>query len=180
MMPSANDNTERQFRRQGFLDAMAQAASSVSIVATDGQAGRDGVIVSALTSVSADTPLPTLLVCLHQAGRVPAKLLSNGVFSVNLLADDHHDLAQRFAGRSTLPREDWFGPEWTGSRVPVLATALASFDCVVHASQLVGTHHVIFGAVRAVAIRPSGHPLIHAQRQFHRLGGLSSPKPTQD
>lgn len=181
-MPSANDNTEQQVRRQGFLDAMAQAASSVSIVATDGPAGRDGVVVSALTSVSADTPLPTLLICLHQAGRVPGKLLTNGVFSVNLLADDHHDLAQRFAGRSALPREDWFGSEWIGrdSEPPFLTSALAGFDCVVNASQLVGTHHVIFGAVRAVHIRASGRPLIHAQRQYHRLSSLSGPKPIQD
>lgn len=165
-------------RRQSFLDAMAQAASSVSIVTTDGAAGRDGIVVSALTSVSADTPLPTLLICLHQAGRVPAKLLSNGVFSVNLLADEHHALAERFAGRSPMPRENWFGPEWDDreSGAPVLAGALASFACEVSASNLVGTHYVIFGAVRAVSVRQGGSPLVHAQRQFRRLTTLSGPE----
>ena len=49
--------------RQRFLTGMSNAACTVSVVTTDGPAGRFGVTVSAMASVSADTPKPTLLVC---------------------------------------------------------------------------------------------------------------------
>ena len=48
--------------RQQFLHGMSHAASTVNVVTTDGVAGRHGVTVSAMVSVSADTPQPTLLV----------------------------------------------------------------------------------------------------------------------
>lgn len=169
---AAPDMDGRLARRQSFLDAMAQVANSVSVVTTDGAAGRDGVAVSALTSVSADTVLPTLLICLHQAGRVPGKLLANGVFSVNLLADDQQALADRFAGRGDAPRDAWFSDaEWQAgdTGAPCFGLALAVFECEVSQSSLVGTHHVIFGAVRAVHANRGGRPLVHAQRGYRRL-----------
>lgn len=161
--------------RQAFLDAMAQAAYSVSIVATDGPAGRDGLAVSSLASVSADGPQPTLLICLNQSSRVTAKLLTNRVFSVNLLHDDQQNLAEQFAGRTELSRDDWFaGAEWLpmGTGAPVFSAALSSFDCDILQTSLVGTHHVIFGAVRAVNSNPGGRPLVHAQRRYHHLPHL--------
>ncbi len=48
--------------RQDFLDGMSCVAATVNVVATDGPAGRAGVTVSAMSSVSADTEKPVLLV----------------------------------------------------------------------------------------------------------------------
>ena len=47
-------------RRSGsrFLLGMSHAACTVNVVTTDGVAGRHGVTVSAMVSVSADTPQP--------------------------------------------------------------------------------------------------------------------------
>jgi hypothetical protein len=45
-------------------NGMSHAACTVNVVTTDGAAGRHGVTVSAMVSVSADTPQPTLLVCI--------------------------------------------------------------------------------------------------------------------
>ena len=42
--------------RQQFLHGMSHAACTVNVVTTDGMAGRHGVTVSAMVSVSADTP----------------------------------------------------------------------------------------------------------------------------
>lgn len=158
--------------RQAFLDAMAQAALSVSVVATDGPAGRDGVVVTAMAPVSADAEPPSLLICLHRSGRAVEKLLANGVFSVNLLADSQLALAERFAGRSGLAREAWFADlqlDILETGAPLLVDALAGFDCEVTEASLHATHHVIFGAVRAVRLGPSGQPLVHAQRRYRRL-----------
>ena len=41
--------------RQDFLQGMSFVAATVNVVTTDGPAGRSGVTVSAMSSVSADT-----------------------------------------------------------------------------------------------------------------------------
>src|ERR1700738_2991156 len=74
--------------RQQFLHGMSHAACTVNVVTTDGIAGRHGVTVSAMVSVSADTPQPTLLVCIHHLSPVVSALLENGVFCVNVRRDD--------------------------------------------------------------------------------------------
>src|SRR5580704_10415994 len=86
--------------RQRFLLGMSHAACTVNVVTTDGAAGRHGVTVSATVSVSADTPQPTLLVCIHHLSPVSAALLENGVFCVNVLRDDQAHISDSFAGRS--------------------------------------------------------------------------------
>src|SRR6202789_4634791 len=78
---------ERALRQQ-FLHGMSHAACTVNVVTTDGVAGRHGGTVSRMVSVSADTPQPTLLVCIHHLSPVAEALLKNGVFCVNVLRDD--------------------------------------------------------------------------------------------
>src|SRR3974377_2195644 len=86
--------------RQRFLLGMSYAACTVSVVTTDGAAGLHGVTVSAMVSVSADTPQPTLLVCIHRLSPVAAALLANGVFCVNVLREDQAYISDSFAGRT--------------------------------------------------------------------------------
>jgi flavin reductase len=171
--PERGSGRDATPRRRQFLDAMALTAASVSVVTTDGPAGRDGVAVSAMSPVSADAPDPLLLVCLHHLGRVVDKVLANGVFCVNVLGDGHAAIADRFAGRADVARHAWFADlVWdrldTGS--PACRQAIACFDCTVAGHHLVETHHVIFGAVRSIRLDPEGRPLVHARRGFHRLG----------
>jgi flavin reductase len=73
--------------RDQFLASMGNAACTVSIVTTDGTAGRQGATVSAMSSVSADTPQPTLLVCINETSATVQAIKVNGVFCVNLLRD---------------------------------------------------------------------------------------------
>jgi flavin reductase (DIM6/NTAB) family NADH-FMN oxidoreductase RutF len=54
---------------------MRRVASSVTVVTTDGAAGRFGTTVSAFSSVSADPP--TVLVCLFAQSRI-AKATGQG------------------------------------------------------------------------------------------------------
>ena len=60
-----------QLRAQ-FLSGMSHAAATVNVVTTDGPGGKFGVTVSAMSSVSADTPKPTMLVCVHNASPAAA------------------------------------------------------------------------------------------------------------
>src|ERR1700677_5178056 len=85
--PSQPMPADRALRQQ-FLLGMSHAACTVNVVTTDGIAGRHGVTVSAMVSVSADTPQPTLLVCIHHLSPVASAVLENGAFCVNVLRED--------------------------------------------------------------------------------------------
>ena len=78
-------NTDPDLRAR-FLAGMSHAAATVNVVTTDGAAGRHGVTVSAMSSVSADTAKPTLLVCVNEASASAAAILENGIFCVNVRA----------------------------------------------------------------------------------------------
>ena len=82
--------------RQHFIDAMRQVASTVTVVTTDGPAGQAGATVSAFSSLSADPP--SVLVCLKADTRIAETVAGNGTFCVNILSEDHVEIAQRFAG----------------------------------------------------------------------------------
>jgi flavin reductase (DIM6/NTAB) family NADH-FMN oxidoreductase RutF len=160
--------------REAFIDAMSRAASMVSIVTTDGAAGRAGVTVSAMSSVSADTTRPTLMVCVNANSTAASAILANGVFCVNFLRDDQSVISDVFAGRSKDRFAEKFDcGEWragtTGS--PTLVDALAVFDCRIAAAQTIGQHHVLFGEVEAVTTGPEGPALVYALRNY------SSPRP---
>ena len=67
--------------RGQFLQAMSCAANTVNVVTTDGAAGRAGVTVSAMASVSADGDAPTMLVCVHHLAAAAQTILDNGCFA---------------------------------------------------------------------------------------------------
>jgi flavin reductase (DIM6/NTAB) family NADH-FMN oxidoreductase RutF len=132
-------------------------------------AGRHGVTVSAMVSVSADTPQPTLLVCIHHKSAVAAALLENGVFCVNVLRDDQAHISDHFAGRQGVHGAAKFDcTEWTTqvTGAPRVLDALVAFDCRVTASDRVGSHFVVFGSVQEIFVAAGGTPLIYANRAY--------------
>ena len=159
---------ERALRQQ-FLHGMSHAACTVSVVTTDGIAGRHGVTVSAMVSVSADTPQPTLLVCIHHLSPVVSALLKNGVFCVNVLRDDQAHISDNFAGRSSARGAARFDcATWTTqlTGAPRVVDSLVAFDCRVTASERVGSHFVVFGSVQDIFVAGTGAPLIYANRAY--------------
>jgi flavin reductase (DIM6/NTAB) family NADH-FMN oxidoreductase RutF len=155
--------------RQLFLDGMSHAASTVNVVTTDGAGGRAGVTVSAMASVSADTPQPTLLVCVHHQSRTARPIVTNGVFCVNVLRDDQSYISDIFAGRRKMPDGDPFSCASWATQVtgaPRVADPLVAFDCRLEHHMRVGTHHVFFGAVADIFLGSKGLALIHANRAY--------------
>jgi flavin reductase (DIM6/NTAB) family NADH-FMN oxidoreductase RutF len=156
-------------------------------VTTDGAAGRHGVTVSAMVSVSADTPQPTLLVCIHHLSPLAQALLDNGVFCVNVLREDQAHISDSFAGRSGAHGAAKFDcARWATERTgaPRVIDALVAFDCRVTASERLGSHLVVFGSVLDIVVADAGGraPLIYANRaygvpqRFHeRLPAAQSP-----
>src|SRR5258708_30836411 len=150
--------------RQQFLLGMSHAACTVNVVTTDGVAGRHGITVSAMVSVSADTPRPTLLVCSHHLSPVADALLQNGVFCVNVLREDQAHISDTFAGRSGAPGLEKFDcAEWTTqlTGAPRVLDALVAFDCRVTGSDRIGSHFVVLGSVEDIFVAGAGGPLIY-------------------
>ncbi len=164
--------------KQQFFDGMSQAASTVNVVTTDGPAGRAGVTVSAMASVSADTPKPTLLVCVHHLSPAAAAILENQVFCVNVLRDDQSTISDTFAGRLKTADGDKFScVGWTTqvTGAPRVVDPLVAFDCRLLSSQQVGTHHVFFGAVEDLFVAEAGSPLIYANRAYGTPARIEAP-----
>lgn len=164
--------------RARFLAGMSHAAATVNVVTTDGVAGRHGVTVSAMSSVSADTPKPTLLVCVNEATASAGAILENGVFCVNVLRDDQSFISDTFAGRFREQVADKFEcADWTtmATGAARVIDPLVAFDCRVVSSDLVGTHHVFFGEVQDIYIASSGSPLIYAQRSYGSAARIEAP-----
>lgn len=148
---------------------MSHAACTVNVVTTDGSAGRHGVTVSAMVSVSADTPRPTLLVCIHHLSPVADALLQNGVFCVTVLREDQAHISDAFAGRSGAHGPEKFDcAEWSTQRTgaPRVTDALVAFDCRVTGSDRIGSHFVVLGSVEDIFVAGGGAPLIYANRAY--------------
>lgn len=155
--------------RDRFLGAMSQVACTVNIVTTDGPAGRAGITVSAMSSVSADGEKPIILVCVNKQSATADPILKNGVFCVNILRDDQSFISDCFAGRHNAKGLDKFScTQWvTGSTgAPRVADPLVAFDCRLLNSQVMETHYVFFGTVESVFINETGAPLIYANRAY--------------
>jgi flavin reductase (DIM6/NTAB) family NADH-FMN oxidoreductase RutF len=153
--------------RQDFVDAMGNAATGVTVVSTEGPAGRFAQTVSAMCSVSADPP--SLLVCVNERSPLAAAAVRNGVIAVSVLAAGQAHVSDVFAGRPAHGSGpyDFDCAEWDvlATGAPVLRGAAAAFDCRLADSVTQGTHQVLFGAV--VASTASGaRPLVHHARTY--------------
>ena len=174
-----NEMTNADLKQQ-FFNGMSHAACTVNVVTTDGSAGRAGVTVSAMSSVSADTPQPTLLVCVHHKSASAAAILENGVFCVNVLRDDQSYISDTFAGRLQTDDGDKFScADWatqtTGA--PRVVDPLVAFDCRMISGERIGTHHVFLGAVEDIFVAERGSPLIYANRAYGTPARIDAVRP---
>lgn len=166
--------------REQFIDGMSHAACTVSVVTTDGIAGRSGVTVSAMASVAADGPSPTLLVCVHHLSPAAKCILENRAFCVNVLRENQSFISDSFAGRKPVDGGDKFScTQWETGKTgaPRVADCLVAFDCRLITSHRVETHHIFYGAVEHVTASNVGSALIYADRAYGRPARLSAGKP---
>lgn len=153
-----------------YRDAMSRLAGHVHIVTAAHGGERRGVTITAACSVS-DNPA-TLLVCLNGANPRNAIFSDSGSFALNLLGADHLDLANIFSGRQAIDATDRFehgtwGRLKTGA--PILAEAVAAFDCRLIDIKTVATHVVLFGEVVAVTLGEQRPALIYLDRDYRTL-----------
>ncbi len=155
---------------QAFRDAMCRLGAAVHVVTTDGPAGKTGFTATAVCSVS-DSPA-TLLICLNRSATSMPVLRGNGVFCVNTLRAGEENIADTFAGRTKVAREERFASgQWakltTGS--PVLLSSVVAFDCRVTEVKSVASHDVYFGIVEAIHAGPPGAALVYHDRAYKQV-----------
>jgi flavin reductase len=159
--------------REDYRDAMARLGAAVSIVTTDGPAGRAGFTASAVCSVTDDPP--TLLVCMNRASSAHASVTGNKLVCVNVLSAQQEPLSRLFGGKVPIA-ERFAAAVWSTleTGAPVLADCAVAFDCQIVNVTAVSTHDVLF--CRVVALRRSGltENLIYLGRAYHSVRACSS------
>lgn len=154
---------------EDFTLAMGAAATGVTVVTTNGLAGRFGLTVSAISSVSAEPPL--LLVCVNRRNPSVAAITQNGRFAVNILAENQEDAARTFSGRPrTGEAYDFHRHGWQDgpTGLPLIEAAAAHFECEIESIHDAGTHRIFIGRVVS-ARRGAASPLIYSNKKFGRI-----------
>lgn len=153
-----------------YRDAMSRFGGHVQLVTTAIGNQRRGVTITAACSVS-DNPA-TVLVCLNNSNPKNDIFFRSGNFGLNTLGAHHQALADAFSGRTKVENDDRFSTGTFTTLVtgaPILADALASFDCRVTEIKEMSTHHIIFGEVVAVRFDEAKPALVYMNRNYHRL-----------
>jgi len=143
--------SDRRFRHAdsaAFRHAMRALSSGVAIIACGEDEARAGCTAISLTSLSLAPP--TLIVCLARSSSTLARLREAGAFSISLLAARHQALAHRFSGHSGVHGPRRFDTaQWVtlATGAPVLADAIAAFDCLAEEVIERHSHAIVLGAV---------------------------------
>lgn len=154
----------------GFRNAMALLGGAVSVITTDGPAGRFGFTASAVCSVT-DSP-PTLLVCMNRASHSNAHFKANGALGVNVLAGRHQELSGAFANKTLNMDERFARASWSvlKSGAPAMDEALVNFDCRITQVHEVGTHSIFYCEILDLRQGSAQEGLVYFNRAYHRLG----------
>jgi flavin reductase (NADH) len=152
-----------------YREAMSKVAAAVHVVTTEGHAGRYGITLTAVTSVT-DTP-PTLLLCINRNARIQPILRANGQLCVNILAASQQDVAEHFAGMTSIAATERFlQNEWQKhhhTTQPQLVGALAHLHGRIIDSHDMGSHSVFYVAIEHININAQENQgLLYFQRQF--------------
>lgn len=156
--------------RGTYRDAMARLGAAVSVITSDGPAGRCAFTASAVCSVTDDPP--TLLVCMNRSSDSYEAFKANAVLCVNTLAAAQEPLSTIFAGFTPHVMDERFAEaHWVtlATGAPVLTDAVVSFDCRIAQVSEVGTHSVLFCEVQAIQAGAAHEGLIYFGRLYHRI-----------
>lgn len=145
-----------------FRAAMRKLAGAVSVLTVGQGEERTGLTATSVSSLSVEPP--TLLICVNRGASSFAPLLKERAFAINVLRPHHEDVADRFAGKGGLKGPARYqGADWTrlATGAPVLADALAAFDCELEDAIERHSHVIVIGRVLASRITESAEPLLY-------------------
>ena len=149
-----------------FRDALGRFATGVAFVTAAPGGEPAGLIVNSLASVSLDPPLVSF--CPSRDSLTWSRMRRTGGFGVNVLGGRH----EPFAIRATPAGAHRFaGLGWEPGRLgtPLLADALASFECYIVGEHAAGDHWIVVGRVDNIRASAGGDPLVFFDGAFREL-----------
>ena len=163
-----NTNVERSaVDARELRQVLSTFVTGVTVVTTVDRDGRPhGVTANSFNSVSLDPPL--VLFSLDRRAFSLWDFLSTGHFAVNILAEDQHELSDRFARTMS---DKWSGVEWQtwDHGCPILAHCHANFECSIAYTYAGGDHVIFVGRVERMAYDDARRPLLYYRGAYHRL-----------
>ncbi len=151
-----------------FRTAMSKLGAAVSVVTSDGVAGKCGTTVTAVSSVT-DSPA-TLLVCINRNSWSNKTIKANGRICVNVLAHEDEEIARIFAGMAGVPAElrfDHVAHHQGTTGAPILTSALVAFDCRISEMVECGSHTIFLAEVVQIELGEDRAGLVYFDRHYH-------------
>lgn len=159
--------SEPPFTSRALRDALGQFATGITLVTIPTEDGRGcAITVNSFASVSLEPPL-VLWSIGRNSDRFEAFQQATH-FAVNVLSADQVSLSERFA-RTDETSLVGINTEPGAHGVPLLAQALARFECVTEQRLEGGDHVIMLGRVLAVDCADAGAPLLYLRGQYRRL-----------
>ena len=141
-------------------------ATGVTIVTACGEDGTPvGLTANSFNSVSMAPPLILWSLSLR-AGSMPV-FRAGSHYAINILAAGQRELAERFAGSRRENRFDGVSWEAGVGGAPVLAGAVAVFECFNRSRYEEGDHVIFVGQVERCSHTPGAAPLLFHGGRFY-------------
>lgn len=153
------------FSSSEFRHALGMFATGVTIITARAQDGRlIGLTASSFNSVSLTPPL--VLWSLSRAAGSLMALSTGSHYAINILSADQKALAERFA---SMEKDRWAGVEFTqgAGGAPLLAGAVATFECFNRSRYDEGDHVIFVGEVEHCSHREGASPLLFHGGKFY-------------
>jgi 3-hydroxy-9,10-secoandrosta-1,3,5(10)-triene-9,17-dione monooxygenase reductase component len=148
--------------------AMGYFPTGVTIVTSWQDKTPVGTTVNAFCSVSLEPPM--LLICLDLENPLRGPIEQCGVFGINILAEDGHDLAKRFAALPEISRLADVGFRSVGEGAPQLHASPMFIDCTLECVYPAGDHFVFIGRGVRTERSSAAPPLLYHKGCFPKLG----------
>ena len=140
-------------------------ATGVTIVtARSAQGDLVGLTVSSFNTVSLAPPL-VLWSLAHSAASLPV-FAAGAPYAIHVLGAQQQALAERFATRGV---DRWAGVQYTSAAngTPLLAGAVATFECFNRSRYDEGDHVIFVGEVERCTHRAGAAPLLYHGGRFY-------------
>jgi flavin reductase (DIM6/NTAB) family NADH-FMN oxidoreductase RutF len=148
-----------------FRLAMSHFASGVTVVTTEQEGQPFGMTVASFASLSLHPLL--VLVCIETSAKTHDAIIAAGKFGVSILGAEQSEISSKFASRG----DDRFtGVDIVRGAldVPLIAGALTTIECRLHAQLPGGDHTIFVGEVVDVQTH-EGDPLLYFRSGYREM-----------
>jgi len=146
-----------------FRRILGHYPTGVCAITAMSEQGPRGMVVGSFTSVSLDPLLVAFMPA--RISQSWAQIAAIGRFCVNVLAHGQMEVCRALSSRATDKFES-IRYRLSDSGQPIIEGAIAWIDCELYAVHDAGDHHIVVGAVQAMATGELGAPLLFHQGQY--------------